>query len=229
MDWRVSPVLVFFNGLAMQLIEHIMTLHSNLLHMYIVVVSSNVPLAEQKTQISYVPSQSPECMSAAFWYLPPLAVSHPHVRASEPRLLRHNFTSDVTAGAPGWPHLEDRKLLELLLELLGPFPWSPAMPRSCTQFQHFLIHPCLKSYCWCSSKISFSSPWGENHRGHSRWGTAMARSRGSGRISASRDGPEIWRSLIALLLKENGCWPPFCPHLPDPSDYISSTILAYAV
>lgn len=27
-----------------------------------------------------------------------------------------------------------------------------------TQFQHFLIHPCLKSHYWCSSKISFSSP-----------------------------------------------------------------------
>lgn len=135
-----------------------MTLHSNLLHMYIVVVSSNVPLAEQETQISYVPSQSTECMSTAFWYLPPFIVSLPHVRAFEPLLLRQNFTSDVTAGAPGWPHLEDGKLLELLLELLGPCPWSPAMPWLCTQFQHFLIHPCLKSHYWCSSKISFSSP-----------------------------------------------------------------------
>lgn len=101
MDRSISPVLVFFNGLAIQLIEHIMTLHSNLLHIYIVVVSSNVPLAEQETQISYVPSQSPECMSTAFWYLLPFVVSLPHVRAFEPLLLRQNFASDVTVGAPG--------------------------------------------------------------------------------------------------------------------------------
>ena len=78
-----------------------MTLHSNLLHIYIMVVSSNVPLAEQETQISYIPSQSPECTSTAFWYLSPLVISHPFFRGGEPWLLTHNLASDVTAGAPG--------------------------------------------------------------------------------------------------------------------------------
>lgn len=80
MGWRVSPI-VFFNALAMQLIERIMTLHSNLLHMYIMVLSSNEPLAEQETQISYVLSQGLECVSTAFWYLPLLVISHSPVRA----------------------------------------------------------------------------------------------------------------------------------------------------
>lgn len=89
-----------FNALAIELIERIMTLHSNLLHMYITVVSSNEPLAEQETQISYVLSQRLECVSAAFWYLPLLVISHSLVRAHEPLLLRHNLVPEATAGAP---------------------------------------------------------------------------------------------------------------------------------
>lgn len=78
-----------------------MTLHSNLLHICIMVVSSNAPLAEQETQISYVPSQTPECTSTAFWYLSPLVISHVPFRGGEPWLLTHSLASDVTTGAPG--------------------------------------------------------------------------------------------------------------------------------
>lgn len=132
-----------------------MTLHSNLLHIYIMVVSSNVPLAEQETQISYVPSQSPECMSTAFWYSSPLVISHLPFRRGEPWLLTHNLASDVTTGASGWPHLEDGRVLGLLLEVLGPCPWSPALPRLHTWFQHSLMQQGMKSHHWCSYKNQF--------------------------------------------------------------------------
>lgn len=65
------------------------------------VVSSNVPLAEQETPISYVPSLSPECMSTAFWYLSPSVISHLPFRGGEPWLLTHSLASEFTAGAPG--------------------------------------------------------------------------------------------------------------------------------
>lgn len=154
MDWRVSAALVFFNALAIQLVKDVMTLHSNLLHLHIIVVSLNVPLAEQEMQISYVPSQSPESTSTAFWYLPPLAISHLPFRKREPWLLIHNLASDLTAGAPDWLHLEDRRVLGPL-EVLGPCPWSPAAPRIHTQLQHSLTHQSLKSHHCCSYKISF--------------------------------------------------------------------------
>lgn len=154
MDGRVSAALVFFNALAIQLIKHVMTLHSNFLHLYITVVSSNVPLAEQEMQISYVPSQSPESTPTAFWYLPPLVISHLPFRRGKPWLLIHNLASDITAGAPAWPHLEDRKVLEPL-EVLGPCSWSPAAPRIHTRLEHSLRHQGLNSHHWCSYKISF--------------------------------------------------------------------------
>jgi len=126
-----------------------MTLHSNLLHIHIMVGSSNVPLAEQETQISYVPSQTPECTSTAFWYLSPLVISHLPCRGGEPWLLTHHPAYDVMAGAPGWPHLEDGRVLGLL-EVLGPCPWSPTLPRLHTPCQHSLMPQGLKSHHWCS-------------------------------------------------------------------------------
>lgn len=73
-----------------------------------------------------------------FWYLSLLVISHLPFRGGEPWLLTHNLASDVTAGAPGWPRLEDGRVLGLL-EVLGPCPGSPALPRLHTQFQHSLV------------------------------------------------------------------------------------------
>lgn len=67
----------------------------------------------------------------------PLVISHLPFRGGEPWLLTHNLASDVTTGAPGWPHLEDGRVLGLL-EVLGPCPWSPALPRLHARFQHSL-------------------------------------------------------------------------------------------
>lgn len=131
-----------------------MTLHSNLLHIHIMVVSSNVPLAEQEMQISYILSQSPECMSTAFWYLSPMVISHLPFRGGGPCLLTHN-ASDT--GEPGWPHLEDGRVLGLL-EVLGVCPWNPALPRLHILFQHSLMQQGLKSHHGSSYKIIFQLP-----------------------------------------------------------------------
>lgn len=119
------------------------------------VVSSNVSLAEQETQISYILSQSPECMSTAFWYLSPLVISHLPFRGGGPCLVTHNLASDT--GEPGWPHLEDGRVLGLL-GFLGTCPWNPALPRLHILCQHSLMQQGLKSQHWCSHKITLQLP-----------------------------------------------------------------------
>lgn len=132
-----------------------MTLHSNLLHIYIMAASSNVSLAEQETQISYVLSQSPERMSTAFWYLSPLVISHLPFRGGGPCLLTHNLASD--AGEPRWFHLEDGRVLGIL-EVLGICPWNPALPKLHILFQHSLMQQGLKFHHCCSYKVTFQLP-----------------------------------------------------------------------
>lgn len=67
----------------------------------------------------------------------------------------HSLASDT--GEPGWPHLEDGRVLGLL-EVLRACPWNPALPRLQIVFQHSLMQQGLKSHHCCSSKITFQLP-----------------------------------------------------------------------
>lgn len=188
-----------------------MTLHSNLLHIYIMVVSSNVSLAEQETQISYILSQSPECMSTAFWYLSPSVISHLPFRGGGPGLLTHSLASDT--GEPGWPHLEGGRVLGLL-EVLGACPWNRSLPRLHILFQHSLMQQGLKSHHCCSYKITFQLP----ARGRAKprmYVSSYPPKHCSGYLLFSSTVPtnQEWyngiRALLVLLMQ----WQPLCSSL----------------